>query len=131
MLLAVLDEGRVTDVDGRLVDARMALFVMTSNLGASAAPRVGFGDEASETYLGAVRAHFRPELFGRLDHVIPFRHLSPEDVARIVDLELDKVRKRPGFARRGITIRVDPDVRAWLADRGYHRANGAPAPSAA
>ncbi len=125
MLLAVLDEGRVTDVDGRLVDARMALFVMTSNLGASAAPRVGFGDEASETYLGAVRAHFRPELFGRLDHVIPFRHLSPEDVARIVDLELDKVRKRPGFARRGITIRVDPDVRAWLADRGYHREWGA------
>jgi ATP-dependent Clp protease ATP-binding subunit ClpC len=125
MLLAVLDEGRVTDVDGRLVDARMALFVMTSNLGAASAPRVGFGDAASETYLGAVRAHFRPELFGRIDYVVPFRHLGPEDVAKIVDLELDKVRDRPGFARRGITLSVEPEVRAWLAERGYHREWGA------
>ncbi len=125
LLLAVLDEGRLTDVDGRLVDARMALFVMTSNLGAGAAPRVGFGDAKSETYLGAVRAHFRPELFGRIDHVVPFRHLAPEDVARIVDLELAKVRERPGFLRRGITLEVASDVRAWLADRGYHREWGA------
>jgi ATP-dependent Clp protease ATP-binding subunit ClpC len=125
LLLGILDEGRLTDLDGRLVDARMALFVMTSNLGADASPPVGFGEERVRDYLGAVRAHFRPELFGRIDHVVAFRHLSPEDVVRIVDLELDKVSRRPGFQRRRVALRVDDAVRAWLADRGYHRDWGA------
>ncbi len=130
LLLGVLDEGRLTDVDGRLIDARMTLFVMTSNLGADAAPPIGFGEDPQDSgdggaHLGAVRAHFRPEFFGRFDHVVPFRHLTPEDVAQIVDLELKKLRTRRGFTQRRITLRVDPAVRAWLADHGYHSDFGA------
>jgi len=130
LLLGVLDEGRLTDVDGRLIDARMTLFVMTSNLGADAAPPIGFGEDPQDSgdggaHLGAVRAHFRPEFFGRFDHVVPFSHLSPEDVVQIVDLELAKLRGRRGFVQRRITLRVDPAVRAWLADHGYHRDWGA------
>jgi ATP-dependent Clp protease ATP-binding subunit ClpC len=125
LLLAILGEGRLTDVDGRLVDARMALFVMTSNLGASDAAPVGFGEALPPSYDRAVRAAFRPELFGRFDHVVSFRHLHPTDVERIVDLELAKVKKRRGFARKDIALRVTPEARAWLAARGYHREWGA------
>ena len=132
LLLGVLGEGRLSDEEGRLVDFRMTLIVMTSNLGVADTRSVGFGGpgerpgEASvETSLAKVREHFRPELVNRIDHVVPFRSLGRADVLRIVDLELDKAKKRTGLVRRGLTLRVLPEARALLAELGYDPARGA------
>src|SRR5262249_5414436 len=107
LLLGVLGEGRLTDDSGRLVDFRMALIVMTSNLGVSDTAEVGFGvapaDRQSNTER-RVRHHFRPELFNRIDHVVPFDALSRDDVLRIVDLEIDKARERTGLVRRNLRL---------------------------
>src|SRR5690606_1124628 len=100
LLLAVLGEGRMTDAGGSLVDFRMTLIVMTSNLGVSERGAAGFGGESAEQrakgFDAAVRRHFRPEFFNRIDFVIPFRNLAPADIRAIVDLELDKIGKRTG-----------------------------------
>ncbi|MEM9189124.1 MAG: AAA family ATPase [Myxococcota bacterium] len=125
LLLGVLGEGRLTNADGRLVDARSALFVMTSNLGAGKKPAAGFGARQGASYDRAVREHFRPEFFNRIDHVVSFKHLTPDDVARIVDLELEQVRVRRGLKRRGLTLTVSSDARRWLAAHGYHPTWGA------
>jgi ATP-dependent Clp protease ATP-binding subunit ClpC len=127
LLLAMLGEGRMTDLTGRLVDFRMTLVVMTSNLGVREHGAPGFGDpgQTGADLLGAVRQHFRPEFFNRIDHVIPFRSLSPEDIERIVDLEIDKASRRTGLLRRGLTLAVAPEARRWLARRGWHPTRGA------
>jgi ATP-dependent Clp protease ATP-binding subunit ClpC len=127
LLLGVLGEGRLTDDTGRLVDFRGTIVVMTSNLGVSERAAVGFGEEArgGEGFVRAVREHFRPELFNRIDHVLSFRPLSPADVARIVDLELDEVRARTGLVRRGLALEVSVAARARLATLGFHPTRGA------
>ena len=127
LLLGLLGEGRLTDLAGRLVDGRMALVVMTSNLGASAGAPPGFGD-AVRPELGfheAVRKYFRPELVNRLDEIVAFRNLSLEDVRRIVDLQLERVVRRPGFERRGIRLDVSVAARDRLAHLGWHPSRGA------
>jgi ATP-dependent Clp protease ATP-binding subunit ClpC len=126
VLLGILGEGRLTDALGRFVDFRMTLIVMTSNLGVRASGPVGFGGAATgEDFLRAVRDHFRPEFVGRIDQLVPFSHLAPEDVRKIVDLQLALVEKREGFARRGIRIEVSADARTRLAELGYDRRFGA------
>ena len=127
LLLGMLGEGRLTDADGRLVDFRMTICVMTSNIGVQAHAAAGFGDasDGAEDLLRAVRSHFRPEFFNRIDHVIPFGSLSPEHIRRIVDLELAQVAQRTGLVRRRLRLRVEPDARAWLAERGWHPTKGA------
>ncbi len=127
LLLAMLGEGRMTDVEGRLVDFRMTLIVMTSNLGVRRVSAAGFGDrgQSRKDLLGAVRGHFRPEFFNRVDHVLPFRNLSPEDIVKVVDLEVAKASKRAGFARRGLRLRVDAEARKALARLGWHPSRGA------
>ena len=125
LLLGVLGEGRMTDTSGRLVDFRGTILVMTSNLGVSEHRAVGFGDTSAGDFLRSVRAHFRPELYNRIDHVLSFRALSPADVGRIVDLELDAASRRTGLVRRSIALRVTDAARAWLAERGYHPTRGA------
>ena len=127
VLLAVLGEGRLTDEEGRLVDFRMTLIVMTSNLGVADTRAVGFGEgeAANGTSLARVREHFRPELWNRIDHVVPFRALSRGDVLRIVDLELVKVQARTGLLRKSLRLVVSPDARALLAELGYHPTRGA------
>ncbi len=125
LLLGVLGEGRLTDTMGRLVDFRMAVIVMTSNLGAGGRAAPGFGADALPDHAAAVRAHFRPELIGRLDHVVSFRSLSPADIERIVDLELAKIRRRPGLVQRGLTLRLSTPARAWLASHGFDAGMGA------
>ncbi len=124
LLLGVLGEGRLTDEDGRLVDMRMTVIVMTSNLGVGGRT-VGFGGGDAETSIRAVRDHFRPELYNRIDHVVPFRALSRDDVLRIVDLELQKAAARTGLVRRRLTIAVDAAARAKIAELGYHPTKGA------
>ncbi|MCC6623810.1 MAG: AAA family ATPase [Deltaproteobacteria bacterium] len=128
-LMAVLDEGRLTDQTGAVVDFRTTLIVMTSNLGAGGPRATGFatgmGAGPGVDYFGAARRWFRPELLNRIDHVVPFASLSRADIDVIVDLELARVAAREGFTRRGLALEVGPDVRALLAAEGYHPDYGA------
>jgi ATP-dependent Clp protease ATP-binding subunit ClpC len=126
VLLAILGEGRLTDEEGRLVDFRMTLIVMTSNLGVSETRAVGFGEGGDEgARLAKVREHFRPELVNRIDHVIPFRRLDRADVLAVVDLLLAKVEARTGLHRRGLRLGVTAAAKARLAELGYDPARGA------
>jgi ATP-dependent Clp protease ATP-binding subunit ClpC len=126
LLLGILGEGRLTDSMGRLVDFRMTVICMTSNLGVEQSEPVGYGAErGSGDFLRAVRQAFRPELFNRIDHVIPFRRLTEADVLRIVDLELEKAASRAGLLRRKLRLVVDPAARVWLARHGYDPKLGA------
>lgn len=126
VLLGVLGEGRLTTDSGRLVDCRMTLVVMTSNLGSDTV-HVGFGAGAPDVRdaRAAVLAHFRPELVNRLDEIVAFDALSPQALARIVKLELAEAAKREGLARRNLRLQVDPAVEARLAVLGYHPSFGA------
>ncbi|MEZ4447126.1 MAG: AAA family ATPase [Polyangiaceae bacterium] len=125
LLLGVLGEGRLSDSQGRLVDFRMTVIIMTSNLGAGEARPLGFGEGVGRDYRQSVLRHFRPEFFNRLDHVVPFRALTPDDVRRIVDLELAKVKRRVGLARRRLELTLSDAARSRLADLGYDPAMGA------
>ncbi|WNG17607.1 AAA family ATPase [Cystobacter fuscus] len=126
LLLGILGEGRLTDGLGRLVDFRMTVVCMTSNLGVAHSEPAGFGAErGAEDFTRAIRQAFRPELFNRIDHIIPFRRLTEADVLRIVDLELEKAASRAGLLRRGLKLVVEPDARAWLARHGYEPLLGA------
>ena len=127
LLLAMLGEGRMTDDEGRFVDFRMTLVVMTSNLGVRTSGSAGFGGggQSEQDLLGAVRGHFRPEFFNRIDHVVPFRNLSEEDILAIVDLEVRKAAERVGLVRRGLVLHVHDDARRALAKLGWHPTRGA------
>ena len=118
LLLAVLGEGRLTDSLGRLIDLRMTVIVMTSNLGVGVRASIGFGGDAPADYTAAVRGHFRPEFSARLDHIVSFHRLEAAAIERIVDLELAKLRKRPGLVQRALTLWATPAARATLAARG-------------
>jgi ATP-dependent Clp protease ATP-binding subunit ClpC len=102
------------------------LIVMTSNLGTGAA-RVGFGADGGGGHaaIRAVRQHFRPEFFNRLDHVVPFDDLGPEELREIVRLEVAKIRERDGLRRRGIRLQVTPEAEELLAELGWHPQFGA------
>ena len=124
VLLGLLGEGRLTDAEGRLVDARSSLVVMTSNLGAGGSAGVGFGASTPD-YDRAVRRHFRPEFFNRIDHVVPFAELGLEALLKIVDLELRKAARRAGFVRRGLEVRATQAARHRLATLGDDPKKGA------
>lgn len=129
LLLGVLGEGRMTDSAGRRVDFRMVVFVMTSNLGVREKSAVGFGDAdgaaADRGFVARVRDHFRPEFFGRLDHVVPFSALTPEAIERVVTLLVDELAQRAGFGRRNLRLEVSAAARRRLAELGYHPTRGA------
>ncbi|WP_210439092.1 ATP-dependent chaperone ClpB [Nocardioides xinjiangensis] len=124
ILLQVLDDGRLTDGQGRTVDFRNTLLILTSNLGSNflvdplMEPTV-----KKESVMGVVRAHFKPEFLNRLDEVVMFEALTKDDLAHIVDLQLALLEKR--LAVRRITISVTDAARAWLAETGYDPAYGA------
>ncbi len=127
LLLGVVGEGRLTDALGRLVDFRMAVIVMTTNLGAADPNPAGFSSDPDTTadHAGAIRQFFRPELLGRIDSIIPFRPLGRAALERIVDLELDKLRKRPGFVARNLRLEMSPAARTRLAILGHDPKLGA------
>jgi ATP-dependent Clp protease ATP-binding subunit ClpC len=126
LLLGALGEGRLTDAYGTAVDFRMTLVVMTSNLGVSEARPTGFAADAAPSGAEvAVRRHFRPEFFNRIDRVVGFRALTRDDLLRVVDLELARATQRAGLQRRAIRLRVDPADRARLAELGWHPTRGA------
>ncbi len=124
ILLQVLDDGRLTDGQGRTVDFRNTLLILTSNLGSAylVDPTLET-DEKRESVLAIVRASFKPEFLNRLDEIVIFDALSKDDLAHIVDLQLGLLEKR--LAARRIDIEVTDAAREWLADTGYDPAYGA------
>ncbi|SHS48991.1 Chaperone ClpB [Mycobacteroides abscessus subsp. abscessus] len=114
VLLQVLDEGRLTDGQGRTVDFRNTILILTSNLGAG-------GSE--EQVMAAVRAKFKPEFINRLDDVLIFDGLNPEELVQIVDIQLGQLQKR--LAQRRLTLEVSAPAKKWLAARGFDPIYGA------
>ncbi len=124
ILLQVLDDGRLTDGQGRTVDFRNTLLILTSNLGSNFLVDPLMEPEVKkESVMGVVRSHFKPEFLNRLDEVVMFDALTKDDLAHIVDLQLALLEKR--LAVRRITISVTDAARAWLAETGYDPAYGA------
>ncbi len=123
----MIGEGRLTDAHGRLVDFRMALIVMTTNLGAADPRPTGFSSdpEATPDPTGAIRNFFRPELLGRLDAIVAFKPLPPPALEAIVELELGKLRQRPGFVARNLKLELTPAARSRLAILGHDDRLGA------
>ena len=124
VLLQVLDDGRLTDGQGRTVDFRNTILIMTSNLGSQflVDPTLDNGARR-DAVLSAVRASFKPELLNRLDDVIIFDALSTEDLTKIVDLQIDRLARR--LSDRRLTLTVTDAAREWLALTGYDPAYGA------
>ncbi|MBV2354735.1 ATP-dependent chaperone ClpB [Streptomyces sp. J2-1] len=124
VLLQVLDDGRLTDGQGRTVDFRNTILVLTSNLGSQFLVDPVAGEaEKRERVLGAVRASFKPEFLNRLDDLVVFSALSQEELARIARLQIDALARR--LAERRLTLDVTPDALAWLAEEGMDPAYGA------
>ncbi len=122
-LLQVLDDGRLTDGQGRTVDFKNTVIVMTSNVGSQYWDEDAGIDETREKVLNALRAHFRPEFLNRVDDIVVFHRLSESDIARIVDIQLAVVRKR--LAERKLTLELTAGARAFLAHEGYDPTYGA------
>ncbi len=124
ILLQVLDDGRLTDGQGRTVDFRNTILILTSNLGSHylVDPTLDPG-KARESVLALVRQSFKPEFLNRLDEIVTFDALSKDDLAHIVDLQLVLLEQR--LAVRRITIDVTDAAKEWLADTGYDPAYGA------
>ncbi len=133
-LLQILDDGRLTDGQGRMVDFRNTVLIMTSNLGTqyvTHAGSLGFrsrGEDADKTESNdkieqALKDTFRPEFLNRIDEIIIFSTLSMEQMEQIVDLQMDKVSER--LAEHGLIVELSPAARSWLAEEGYDPAFGA------
>jgi len=124
VLLQVLDDGRLTDGQGRTVDFSNVILILTSNLGSPILidPTLSI-DEKREQVMALVRQAFRPEFLNRLDDIVMFSALSEDDLAQIVELTIDALQKR--LRDRRLTLAVTPDARSWLAERGYDPVFGA------
>ena len=124
ILLQVLDDGRLTDGQGRTVDFRNTILVLTSNLGSQFLSDPDLDNKAKhEAVMNAVRAAFRPEFLNRLDDVVMFDPLSREDLARIVETNLAKLNSR--LADRRITVETTDAAKEWLATTGFDPVYGA------
>ena len=126
VLLQVLDDGVLTDGQGRTVDFKQTLIVLTSNLGAQALSQLPEGGDmarAKRDVMDAVRAHFRPEFLNRLDETIIFDRLGRADMTGIVDIQLSRLLKR--LVGRKISLELDEGAKKWLADEGYDPVFGA------
>ncbi|TIN17259.1 MAG: ATP-dependent chaperone ClpB [Mesorhizobium sp.] len=126
VLLQVLDDGRLTDGQGRTVDFRNTLIIMTSNLGAEYLVNLRDDqdvDAVRDEVMGVVRASFRPEFLNRVDEVILFHRLRREDMDRIVEIQLKRLENL--LVDRKITLSLDHDAIEWLAGKGYDPAYGA------
>ena len=133
LLLQILGDGRLTDAAGRVADFCNSVIVLTSNLGAEGFQRgpAGFRadgattPDAEEHFTAEVRKFLRPEIFNRLDAVVPFRPLTPEVVRRIASRQLELLRQRDGFRLRPVQLRIEPEVGEYLARKGYDVRYGA------
>ncbi len=126
VLLQVLDDGRLTDGQGRTVDFRNVLIIMTSNLGSEFLvnqPEGQDSDAVRDEVMGVVRHAFRPEFLNRIDDIILFHRLRRKDMDAIVDIQMARLQKL--LTDRKITLELSKEAREWLADKGYDPAYGA------
>ncbi len=126
VLLQVLDDGRLTDGQGRTVDFRNTLIIMTSNLGSEYLVNQPEGEDSEQVrdqVMNVVRSHFRPEFLNRVDEIILFHRLKREDMGKIVDIQLQRLMKL--LADRKITLQLDDAAKEWLGKKGYDPAYGA------
>ena len=126
VLLQVLDDGRLTDGQGRTVDFRNTLIVMTSNLGSEYLVNQPEGQDTEavrDQVMAEVRSAFRPEFLNRVDEIILFHRLKRENMGRIVDIQMVRLAKL--LEDRKITLQLDAKARDWLAEKGYDPAYGA------
>ncbi|ACI91920.1 ATP-dependent chaperone ClpB [Afipia carboxidovorans OM5] len=126
VLLQVLDDGRLTDGQGRTVDFRNTLIIMTSNIGAEFLVNQPEGEDTGavrDQVMGMVRTHFRPEFLNRIDEIILFHRLQKSEMGRIVDIQLNRLRKL--LEDRKIELHLDAKARDWLAEKGWDPAYGA------
>ena len=126
VLFQVLDDGILTDGQGRTVDFKQTLIILTSNLGSYALSQLADGADPAEAraqVMEAVRSHFRPEFLNRLDDQIIFDRLGRGDMGAIVDIQLKRLEAR--LVGRKIVLELDPAARAWLAEEGYDPVFGA------
>jgi ATP-dependent Clp protease ATP-binding subunit ClpB len=124
VLLQVLDDGRLTDGQGRTVDFRNVILVLTSNLGSQViADQSVPEDRKTAAVQEIVRGHFKPEFLNRLDDVVTFRALGSEELAGIVDIQVGVLARR--LAARRLTLRVTEAAREWLALNGFDPVYGA------
>jgi ATP-dependent Clp protease ATP-binding subunit ClpB len=124
VLLQVLDDGRLTDGQGRTVDFRNTILILTSNIGSHflVDPTL-VPDEKRDRVLGAVRSTFKPEFLNRLDEIVVFDALTTEDLAQIVELQVAQMAKR--LVGRRLQLEVTPEARDWLARTGFDPIYGA------
>ncbi len=124
VLLQVLDDGRLTDGQGRTVDFRNVILILTSNLGSQFLIDPELNDsQKKEAVLTMVRAHFKPEFLNRLDDIVVFSALDKTELGQIVELNIDKLTER--LAEKRLQLAVTPAARAWLAEKGYDPIYGA------
>jgi ATP-dependent Clp protease ATP-binding subunit ClpB len=126
VLLQVLDDGRLTDGQGRTVDFRNTLIIMTSNLGAEYLVNQPEGEDSEAVrteVMGVVRSHFRPEFLNRVDEIILFHRLQKNQMGSIVDIQMVRLQKL--LDERKLVLELDPSAREWLAQKGYDPAYGA------
>jgi ATP-dependent Clp protease ATP-binding subunit ClpB len=124
LLLQVFDDGRLTDGQGRTVDFRNTIFILTSNLGSGflVDPDLSW-DDKKRAVNDTVRQAFKPEFVNRLDDIVVFAPLTGDDLQRIVDITIDRLTER--LTERRLTLGVTPRARVWLAERGYDPVYGA------
>jgi ATP-dependent Clp protease ATP-binding subunit ClpB len=126
VLLQVLDDGRLTDGQGRTVDFRNTLIIMTSNLGAEFLVNLKEGEDVDavrDQVMGIVRAAFRPEFLNRVDEIILFHRLQRSEMGRIVEIQLKRLQKL--LDERKIVVTLDNAARDYIAEKGYDPAYGA------
>jgi ATP-dependent Clp protease ATP-binding subunit ClpB len=127
-LLQILDDGRLTDAQGRTVDFRNTVIIMTSNIGSlhlleGLTGAAEIGGDVRDRVMGELRSHFRPEFLNRVDEIVLFKPLTLEEIERIVDLQIDDVRRR--LADRRLSLELTEDARALIAREGYDPVYGA------
>lgn len=124
VLLQVLDDGRLTDGQGRVVDFKNVILILTSNLGSQFLIDPDLNEaQKSEGVMAMVRGHFKPEFLNRLDDIVIFSALDRSELGQIVELNIDRLSKR--LEQRRLQLAVTPAARAWLADKGYDPIYGA------
>jgi ATP-dependent Clp protease ATP-binding subunit ClpB len=123
VLLQVLDDGRITDGQGRTVDFRNTVLIMTSNIGSQHILGEENAEQREAKVTGALRQHFRPEFLNRIDETIIFDRLQREELTTIVDLQLERVRKR--LAKQGMALALTEKAKEYIGNQGYDPVYGA------
>lgn len=123
VLLQVLDDGRITDGQGRTVDFRNTVLIMTSNIGSQFILGEENAEQREAKVTEALRGHFRPEFLNRIDETVIFDRLDREDLTTIVDLQLERVRKR--LAKQGLELVLTPELKEYVGNQGYDPVYGA------